>query len=209
MISSPSCSHFLAPSLLWIGGTLLAAAGLIAPGFAQESSCNLLDLDQQLPLQLESVEGEILELGNYPGGLQAVIWANRSTSTQAREAATRLRLEFHRYDPFRRVIVIDGTKVAAVEKLVSDSLRSSATEPDAPLLAVDFRGDRIAPLQELITQQLPDWEASEQAVLVILNGMGRVLSLHTLEGSIESARQCLRDQVRQLNLEISSVDLFS
>ncbi len=208
MISSPLA---LIPKALCsvplVSGTfLLLMAGISLPVMAQES-CTPRVTDQQLQVQLESVTGDPIDLGHFPDGLQAVILTNRSTSSQSREVATRLRLEFDRYDPFRRVIVIDGTKVAAVEGLVLDSLRESATQPDAPVLTVDFQGEQIAPLRQLVTQAFSDWDESEQGILFILDGSGQVLSLHVLDQSLEPARQCLRDLVRQLDLQISSVDL--
>lgn len=184
-------------------GLCSLALCLASPVLAQEQSCTLLETDRPLQVQLESVTGEPIDLGAFPGGVQAVILANRSTSTQSREVATRLRLEFDRYEPFRRMIVIDGTKVATVEGLVLNSLRESAAQPDAPVLAADFQGDQIAPLQEVIRTELPDWEAAEQAILLILDGSGQVLSLHALDRSLEPARQCLRDLVRQLDLQVS------
>lgn len=193
---------FCIPILRWIAA--LGLIPLLGPPavLAQESSCTLLGTDQILEVELASVLGDPIGLSTFTGGLQAVILANRSTSSQAREVASRLRLEFSRYDPFRRVIVIDGTKVATVQSLVLDSLQQSATAPDAPILTVDFQGEQLIPLQDLVLQQFPDWDPSEQAILFILDGTGQVLSLHALDQSLEPARECLRQQVRQLDLQI-------
>lgn len=198
-------SRLIGPGLVAVTGGLTTIYFLnsTAPVQAQSASCNLLESGLALTIELTSVEGQPIALGTFSDGLQAVILANRSTSNQSREVATRLRLEFDRYAQFRRVILIDGTKVTAVEGLVLESLRESASEPNAPLLAADFQGEQIAPFLDVARQTVPEWEASEQALLFILDGEGEVLSLHPLDGSLETARQCLRDQVRQLGLQVS------
>lgn len=201
-------SKTLLQGLPLVGGAVVAlSVSLSLPASAQESECTLMNADYRLDVQLESVEGESIQLGNYPDGLQTVVVGSRSTATQSREALERLRLEFDRYEPFRRVLVLDATRMAGLQNRMRESMQETAADPDAPLLAPVFQGEQLAPLQELVRQEIPGWDAGEQAILFILNGSGQVLSLHTLDQPIAPAQQCLREQVRELELQISSAAL--
>ncbi|MFQ3584352.1 MAG: hypothetical protein SNJ85_05380 [Cyanobacteriota bacterium] len=152
-----------------------------------------------LSIQLESINGDPLDLTEFPQGLQAVILTNRTTAQQSVEMSRRMDLEFGQYEGFRQVILIDGTGMAAFRDLVLRILRRDypVSQTGSPYLAVDFSGESVTPLKDLVRQVLPSTDLRRQAVLFLADGRGDLIGAYDLQESSLLAQQCLRQQVRQ------------
>lgn len=152
-----------------------------------------------LPIQLESIHGHPVDLTAFPQGLQAVILTNRTTAQQSVAMSQRLEREFGHYKGFRQVIVIDGTGLAPFRDLVLHILRRDYPDPQAgsPYLAVDFSGEAVTPLKEVVQQLLPDTDLQQQAVLFLADGQGEVIGAYDLREPSLLAQHCLRQQIRQ------------
>ncbi|MCJ2541316.1 hypothetical protein [Thermostichus vulcanus] len=135
----------------------------------------------------------------FPQGLQAVILTNRTTAQQSVEMSRRMDLEFGQYEGFRQVILIDGTGMAAFRDLVLRILRRDypVSQTGSPYLAVDFSGESVTPLKDLVRQMLPSTDPRRQAVLFLADGRGDLIGAYDLQEPSLLAQQCLRQQVRQ------------
>ncbi|MEN9223951.1 MAG: hypothetical protein Q6M54_00600 [Thermostichus sp. DRC_bins_24] len=152
-----------------------------------------------LSIQPESIHGDILNLAEFPDGLQAVILTNRTTAQQSVDISRRMDLEFGQYQGFRQIIVIDGTGMAAFRDLVLHTLRRDypVSEQGSPYLAVDFSGESVMPLKDLARQVLPSADPRRQALLFLADGRGDLLGAYNLQEPTLLAQQCLRHWVRQ------------
>lgn len=152
-----------------------------------------------LSIRPESINGDPLDLAEFPDGLQAVILTNRATAQQSVDMSRRIDLEFGQYKGFRQVILIDGTGMAAFRDLVLRILRRDYPVPEqgSPYLAVDFSGESVTPLKDLVRQVLPSTDPRRQAVLFLADGRGDLLGAYTLQEPSLLAQQCLRHLVRQ------------
>ncbi|MFQ3638333.1 MAG: hypothetical protein SNJ57_21125, partial [Cyanobacteriota bacterium] len=124
---------------------------------------------------------------------------NRTTAQQSVEMSRRMDLEFGQYEGFRQVILIDGTGMAAFRDLVLRILRRDypVSQTGSPYLAVDFSGESVTPLKDLVRQMLPSTDPRRQAVLFLADGRGDLIGAYDLQEPSLLAQQCLRQQVRQ------------
>ncbi|MGQ9837043.1 MAG: hypothetical protein ACUVRV_03525 [Cyanobacteriota bacterium] len=152
-----------------------------------------------LSIRTESIHGDPLDLTEFPQGLQTVILTNRTTAQQSVEMSQRMELEFGQYKGFRQVILIDGTGIAAFRSLVLQILRRDypVSHAGSPYLAVDFSGESVTPLKDLVRQVLPGVDPREQAVLFLVDEQGGLIGAYGLQEPNLLAQQCLRQQVRQ------------
>jgi hypothetical protein len=180
--------------------------GCLISGFSRwpalaESASACPDIISPLALSIrpESINGDPLDLTEFPQGLQAVILTNRTTAQQSVEMSRRMDLEFGQYEGFRQVILIDGTGMAAFRDLVLRLLRRDypVSQTGSPYLAVDFSGESVTPLKNLVRQVLPSTDPRRQAVLFLADGRGDLIGAYDLQEPSLLAQQCLRQQVRQ------------
>ncbi len=64
-------------------------------------------------------------------------------------------------------------------------------------MAVDFSGESVTPLKNLVRQMLPSMDPRRQAVLFLADGRGDLIGAYDLQQPSLLAQQCLRQQVRQ------------
>ncbi len=170
------------------------------PAWAESASaCPDIISPLALSIRPESIHGDPLGLTKFPQGLQAVILTNRATAQQSVEMSRRMDLEFGQYEGFRQVILIDGTGMAAFRDLILRILRRDypVSQAGSPYLAVDFSGESVTPLKNLVRQVLPSTDPRRQAVLFLVDGRGDLIGAYDLQEPSLLAQQCLRQQVRQ------------
>jgi hypothetical protein len=187
--------------------TLLSTVALsLSPAApARSAETNTCFSSQVYPVsgQLTSINDEPIQLDQFSqGSLQAVILTNRATSTQSKEAAQALELEFGRYSQFRQVVVVDGTGLQLVRSFVLRMIRKdSPNASGSPYLTVDFEGDTVSALKALAQKALMEVDLRRQAVLFILDASGQVLGLYPLSDTLRPAQHCLRSQTRERILQ--------
>jgi hypothetical protein len=109
-----------------------------------------------------------------------------------------LALEFGQNPRLRQIVLVDGRGLLLVRHLVLQAIRESVpTDPRlvSPFVyvSVDFEGETIQKLQEIAAAALPGINFRRQAVLLLLDGQGTLLSgFADLEQSNLSIRRCIR-----------------
>ncbi|NJK63656.1 MAG: hypothetical protein HC921_14085 [Synechococcaceae cyanobacterium SM2_3_1] len=180
--------------------TLLSTVAFsLLPARAAETHTCLSALMHPVSGQVTSINDELIQLDQFPqGSLQAVILTNRTTSSQSKEAAQALELEFGRYSQFRQVVVVDGTGLQLVRGFVLRMIRKeSPNTAGSPYLTVDFGGETVSTLKTLAQKALMAVDLRQQAVLFILDDSGQVLGLYPLNDTLRPAQHCLRVQTRE------------
>ncbi len=171
----------------------------LLPARAAETNACLSSWMHPVSGQVTSINEELIQLDQFPqGSLQAVILTNRTTSSQSKEAAQALELEFGRYSQFRQVVVVDGTGLQRVRSFVLNIIRKeSPNASGSPYLVVDFGGETVSTLKRLAQKALIEVDLRQQAILFILDHSGQVLGLYPLRDTLRPAQTCLRAQTRE------------
>ncbi len=191
-------------SLKPIRTRLTAAAltmGMLASlgGSALASECLALDPPPIITGTLNTLNDEAVKLSQFEQGIQSVILANRRSSTQAESASEGIEIEFGRYEFFRQVVVVDGRGLQMVQDLAMSMVRDQLPHSSgSPFIGFDFEGNLVENLSEIAAQVLPDLNLKQEAVLLIVDGQGQVLSVHNLSESSLLVRQCLREQIHSI-----------
>ncbi|MCX5935486.1 MAG: hypothetical protein NTU99_12035 [Pseudanabaena sp. LacPavin_0818_WC45_MAG_42_6] len=134
--------------------------------------------DVAIKSQISPLQGDAIDLGNF-SGIQVVVLASMGSMETAQEMAKIIDLEFQ-YN------MLEG-------EMVKRKPQTSAKTIFSP----DFDGKSIQPIIQASEPLFSKVSLNEQALLLILNGKGQVLSAYNkLEGSDLPIRQCLREKFK-------------
>lgn len=177
------------------GIALLSLLGIVEP--VQANSCPNNGNKGSLTFKVESIFGDQLDLGQYDG-IQALILTNSRTRSESESLSKSLALEFGKNPRLRQIVLVDGRGLVLLRDLVLQFIRESIpTDPrlvsEYVHVSVDFAGETVEDIQEIISDTLPGIDLRQQAVLLLLDGQGTPVSgFSNLEQSNLKIRQCIR-----------------
>ncbi|MEN9260588.1 MAG: hypothetical protein Q6L60_06455 [Thermostichus sp. HHBFW_bins_43] len=163
----------------------------------QASSCPNNGNGGSLTFRVESVFGGQLDLGQYDG-IQALILTNGRTRSESEALSRSLALEFGQNPRLRQIVLVDGRGLILLRDLVLQFIRDSVpTDPrlvsEYVYVSVDFEGEIVEGIQEVISEALPGIDLRQQAALLLLDGQGTPVSgFADLEQSNLEIRRCIR-----------------
>lgn len=184
-------------------GSLMAVSslGFVAIADAQNSvpkgSACPSNGDVSVKSQISSLQGDAIDLGNF-SGIQVVVLASMDSMERAQETAKIIDLEFQYNKKFRQVVVMDMRAMSGMRGMLEGEMGRRKPQTSAKtIFSPDFDGKSIQPIIQASERLFSKVSLNEQAVLLILNGKGQVLSAYNkLEGSDLPIRQCLREKLK-------------
>jgi hypothetical protein len=153
--------------------------------------------DVSVKSQISPLQGDAIDLGNF-SGIQVVVLASMGSMETAQETAKIIDLEFQYNKKFRQVVVMDMRAMSAMRGMLQGEMGKRKPQTSAKTtFSPDFDGKSIQPIIQASERLFSKVSLNEQAVLLILNGKGQVLSAYNkLEGSDLPIRQCLREKFK-------------
>ena len=153
--------------------------------------------DVAVKSQISPLQGDAIDLGNF-SGIQVVVLASMGSMETAQETAKIIDLEFQYNKKFRQVIVMDMRAMSGMRGMLQGEMGKRKPQTSAKTtFSPDFDGKSIQPIIQASERLFSKVSLNEQALLLILNGKGQVLSAYNkLEGSDLPIRQCLREKFK-------------
>lgn len=153
--------------------------------------------DVSIKSQISPLQGDAIDLGNF-SGIQVVVLASMGSMETAQETAKIIDLEFQYNKKFRQVVVMDMRAMSGMRGMLEGEMGKRKPQTSAKtIFSPDFDGKSIQPIIQASERLFSKVSLNEQAVLLILNGKGQVLSAYNkLEGSDLLIRQCLREKFK-------------
>ena len=153
--------------------------------------------DVAVKSQISPLQGDAIDLGNF-SGIQVVVLASMGSMETAQEMAKIIDLEFQYNKKFRQVVLMDMRAMSAMRGMLEGEMVKRKPQTSAKtIFSPDFDGKSIQPIIQASERLFSKVSLNEQALLLILNGKGQVLSAYNkLEGSDLPIRQCLREKFK-------------
>jgi hypothetical protein len=153
--------------------------------------------DVAIKSQISPLQGDAIDLGNF-SGIQVVVLASMGSMETAQETAKIIDLEFQYNKKFRQVVVMDMRAMSGMRGMLEGEMVKRKPQTSAKtIFSPDFDGKSIQPIIQASERLFSKVSLNEQALLLILNGKGQVLSAYNkLEGSDLPIRQCLREKFK-------------
>ena len=153
--------------------------------------------DVAIKSQISPLQGDAIDRGNF-SGIQVVVLASMGSMETAQETAKIIDLEFQYNKKFRQVVVMDMRAMSGMRGMLEGEMGKRKPQTSAKTtFSHDFDGKSIQPIIQASERLFSKVSLNEQALLLILNGKGQVLSAYNkLEGSDLLIRQCLREKFK-------------
>ncbi|WP_244349015.1 hypothetical protein [Thermostichus vulcanus] len=161
------------------------------------SSCPNKGSQGSLTFTIENVFGGTVDLGQYDG-IQALILTNGRTRSESESLSKSLALEFGQNPRLRQIVLVDGRGLVLLQDFVLQFIRESVpTDPrlvsQYVYVAVDFEGETVQGIQEVVSEAIPGIDLRQQAALLLLDGEGSPIGgFKNLDQSNLKIRQCIR-----------------
>jgi hypothetical protein len=173
------------------------AQNSVAQNSVQQNSVCPSNGDISIKSQINPLQGDAIDLGNF-SGIQVVVLASMGSMEIAQETAKIIDLEFQYNKKFRQVVVMDMRAMSGMRGMLEGEMGKRKPQTSAKtIFSPDFDGKSIQPIIQASERLFSKVSLNDQAVLLILNGKGQVLSAYNkLEGSDLPIRQCLREKFK-------------